>query len=155
MLRSVLAIYCLGFRSGHRGLPWYAMICCVVVSVCILVVVFICILVLGWRILFWFVANCLLLLPSCLSWSALIYTLVVAICPGSCLLVVAVCFGSLRLQVAGIVATHLLRVIKLWSCRVPIPSRAVGIVELFLGVIHRPGVRSIVVLAWFKILPCS
>ena len=38
MLRSVLAIYCLGFRSGHRGLPWYAMTFCVVASVCILVV---------------------------------------------------------------------------------------------------------------------
>jgi hypothetical protein len=62
---------------------------------------------------------------------------------------------AVRLQVAAIVATHLLRVIKLWSCRVPIPFRAVGLVELFLGVIHRPGVRSIVVLAWFKILPCS
>ena len=38
VLRSVLAIYCLGVRSGHRGLPWYPMICCGVASVCILVV---------------------------------------------------------------------------------------------------------------------
>ena len=32
VLRSVSAIYCLGFCSGYRGLPWYGMICCVVVS---------------------------------------------------------------------------------------------------------------------------
>ena len=62
---------------------------------------------------------------------------------------------AVRLQVAAIAAIQLLRVIELGSCKVPIPFRAVGFVELFLGVIHRTGVRSVVVLAWFKILSCS
>ena len=46
---------------------------------------------------------------------------------------------ALLLQVAVIVAIQLLCVIKLWSRRVPILFRAVDLVELFLGVIHRPG----------------
>ena len=48
---------------------------------------------------------------------------------------------------------QLLLLIELGSCKAPIPFRVVGLVELFLGAIHRPGVRSIVVLAWFQILP--